>query len=1220
MKKSLYPRKVFFLIGIVMSVVNVANAQTAVNAIAFSQQKHTSPTNAESKTISQLLLEARKVFDVDFVYESNVLPDAALAMNVTKYKTVTAFLDELLKPYGLKYKKVLKKAYVIYANNEELKSLMLSLNIKNNEEVVQVKAPVDTTVSVSGKITSTAKGEILDGVSVTVKGATKGVMTDKNGVFKLAVPGPTAVIVVSMIGYLPQEFVVGSRRDFQVALIPQNQAMEEVVVVGYGQQKKASVTASISTISSKEIVQSPVANISNALAGRLPGLISVQSSGKPGEDAANLYIRGVGTYTGSASPLIMVDGVVRDTYNDIDPNEIETISILKDASATAVFGVRGANGVILITTKRGKEGAPKVSATAQTAAVSFLNMPKYVNSPQYATLRNEQIYETFWQQHANDPDVANNPNGWATFVDKRKAGYTPQYTDEDMKYFQNAHTPTLADGSKNPYYDPYFHPDQDWQSQIYKKYAPQTQANINITGGTKGVKYFLSGGYLRQAGLFKTDYMPFSDEMDYKKDRYNLRGNFDFDVNDNLKISVDLGTQFVQVTGMNNDQYNYEKNLMWTNPMGSPGYIDGKFVFIWQREAEQFNPLYSLAMRNQYNISNNSTLNSSVRIVHKLDFITKGLSVSGRAAYDSYFSSASGGQSFPVMYSVRPNPNGNLLDPILVQKNNEAPSQRWANWYKDKWRKWYAEFAINYSRTFGDHNITALAMVNAEKKNDPDLAFNLPHAYEGIVGRVTYGYKGKYLAEYNVGYNGSENFPDGQRFGFFPAYSLGWVASNESFWPVNEYVTFLKIRGSLGFVGNDGIKIPGTDTYARYLYLPDVWSYGGGDMGGYYFGVNGSNRNKIKSAYESTLGNPNVTWERAQKMNIGFEAKFFRDKLGVTFDHFNEHRKNILSYRGTVPGIVAASLPPYNLGEVKNWGNELEVTYNDKAGRNFNYWVKANISNNENKIVFRDEPIVPGLEYQAQTGKAINQGSYLQANGLYTSWSQLYAVDANNNPILSQPVAAKDANGKQYTNAGGQTVLEKDLSFSGVPLQPGDIRMKDLNYDGVIDNKDYLRSGYTSIPQISYGVSFGFTYKGFDFSVLFQGAGRVAADPMPSTNLHFNGTTEALFAVDWNRFTLDRYNAGDKIDFPIAAYNRPANKNTYFHLNTSYVRLKNAEVGYTFQKGILSKAGLGSVRVYVNGFNIYTWSKNAIWGDPENLGYLGYPLTRTYNAGLKVSF
>ena len=1063
------------------------------------------------------------------------------------------------------------------------------------------------------------KGMPLVGVSITATKASgnTATVTNSQGVFSLTIDPGYRVLNITHVGYASQDIEIGKKSVFNITLQSDTVNLSDVVVVAYGgQQKKASVTAAISTISAKEIVQSPVANISNGLAGRLPGLISVQSSGKPGADASTLYIRGVGTYTGNTAPLIMVDGIVRDSYNDIDPNEIDNISILKDASATAVFGVRGANGVILINTKRGKEGTPKVSATVQTAANQFTRMPKYVNSYQYATLRNEQVWETYWQQHANDADVLNQPNGWANFVAKRNTGYVPQYSADDIKYYQNAHTPKLADGSVNPYYDPYFHPDQDWQSQIYKNSTPQTQANVNITGGTKGMKYFISAGYLTQGGLFRTDYMPFSKEMDYKKDRYNLRGNFDFDVNENFKISVDLGTQFVQISGMNNDGYNYEKNLMWTNPMGSPGYIDGKFAFIWGKTAEQFNPLYSLAMRNAYNINNNSTLNSAIRLTHKLDFITKGLSANIRGSYDSYFSSTSGGQSYPVYWCVRPNPNGDLLNPIWVQMNNEAPSQRWVNWYSGKWRTWYAEFALNYNRSFGDHTITGLAMFNLSKKFDPNLAYHLPHAYESVVGRITYAYKGKYLAEYNMGYNGSENFPPGKRFGFFPAYSLGWVASKESFWHKNDYVTFLKVRGSIGSVGND--VVGGT----RYMYLPDVWAYGSSTsvMQGYYFGQYGSNRNRVQDAWESTLGNPNVTWEKSEKANIGFEAKFFKDKISLTFDHFTEHRRDILSSRGTVPGIVAASLPPYNLGEVKNWGNELEVTYRDQIGKKFNFWIKGNVANNENKIIFQDEAIVPGLEYQAATGKPINQKSYLQANGVYTSWSELYAVDASNNPILSQPVLAKDANGNPYKNAAGQSVYQKDLSFGNVPLQPGDVKLTDINYDGVIDNKDYKRSGFTSVPRVTYGISFGFSYKGFDMSVLLQGAAGVAADPMPSTDIHFNGTTEALFEVDWNRFTLDRYAAGEAINFPIAAYNRQAYQNTFFHLNTTYLRLKNIEVGYTFQHGVLSKIGVGSARVYLNGFNLYTWSKNKIWGDPENMGFMGYPLTRTYNAGINVGF
>jgi len=1086
--------------------------------------------------------------------------------------------------------------------------------------IVVQKESIAQTRKISGTIKD-EQGAPVPGASVaaTKPGSTAiGVATDEKGNFSLTIDASYKTLSITGLGYAAQDVVIGSKSVFSVTMKKSDaDNLTDVIVIAYGQQKKASVTAAISTISAKEIVQSPVANISNSLAGRLPGLISVQGTGKPGADASSLYIRGIGTYTGNTAPLIMLDGIVRDSYNDIDPNEIETISILKDAGATAVFGVRGANGVILITTKRGKEGTPKINATVQSAFNQFTRMPNYVNSYQYATLRNEQIFETYWQQHANDADVAGQADGWAKFVDKRKTGYAPQYSDEDLKYYQNAHTPKMPDGSNNPYYDPYFHPDQDWQKQIYKDIAPQTQANVNVSGGTKGMKYFISAGYLSQRGLFNTDYMPFSKEMDYRKDRYNLRGNFDFQVTDNLKVSVDVGTQFVQVSGMNNDGYNYEKNLMWTNPMGSPGYIDGKFVFIWQKTAEQFNPLYSLAQRNAYNLNNNSLLNSALNISHKLDFVTKGLTANVKVSYDSYFSSTAGGQSYPVMWAARENPNGDKLNPILVQLNNEAPSQRWQNWYSGKWRTWYAEFALNYNRTFGDHAITALAMGNLTKTFDPRLQYNLPHAYQSLVGRLTYAYKGKYLGELNMGYNGSENFPVGQRFTYFPAVSLGWIPSKENFWPENDVVTFLKVRGSYGKVGNDKIGDLGEN---RYLYLPDVWAYNGGVMQGYYFGQSGSNRNNVQAAYESTLGNPNVTWETAEKANLGFIANFWKDKITAEFDVFTEHRTGILGRKGTVPGIVAANLPLYNLGEVKNRGMELDLSYRDKVGKNFSFWVKANVATNKNEIVFRDEAIIPGLEYQASTGKPINQGSFLQADGLYTSWAQLYEVDANNNPILSKPVLAKGPDGKTYKNVGGQDVFQKDLSFGNVPLQPGDVKLQDINYDGVIDNKDYKRSGYTNIPQITYGISFGFSYKGFDMSLLLQGAARVAANPMRATNLHFNGTTEALFEVDWTRFTPERYAAGEDIRFPIAAYNRQAWQNTYFNMNTSYIRLKNVEVGYTFQRGILNKIGVGSVRVYVNGFNLYTWSKNDIWGDPENMGFMGYPLTRTYNAGINVGF
>lgn len=1064
--------------------------------------------------------------------------------------------------------------------------------------------------TVRGKVKDD-KGEELPGVSVSIKGTSVGVLTDVNGNFTLANVPPNAVLSFSFIGMEPQEVSLNGRAEIAVVMKSHVINVEEVVVVAYGQQKKESVTAAISTVSSKELVQSPVANISNALAGRLSGLTAIQQNGKPGTDATTLYVRGVGTYTDQTSPLIMVDGVARESYNEIDPNEIETISILKDASATAVYGVRGANGVILITTKRGKEGAPKITASAQTAISEFTKKPTFVNSYDYAMLQNEKSFQSYWINHAKDADIKT----WNDFLVKREANWIKEsslyYSPEEMLYYKNAHTPTLENGQRNPYYDPYFHPDVNWTDQIFKDFAPQSQINANITGGTEALKYFVSLGYLTQGGLFNTDYMPFSKEMDFRKKRYNLRGNFDFDVNKNFRISVDVGTQFVNISGMDNDGYAWEKRILWSTPLSSPGIIDGKFVVPYSNPNTALNPLYEIANSNNYNLTDNSTLNSSVRLSHKLDFITKGLSINARGAYDSYFSSRSGGKFSPIYYGISRNPNGDNLAPIFSQLKEVTPAERWSPWYNGKWRKVYGEFALNYGRTFGGHNITGLLLYNMEKLFNPYLAYHLPKSYLGMASRFTYGYKGRYLGEFNMGYNGSENFPEGKRFGFLPAYSLGWVASNEDFFPKNDYISYLKIRGSRGKVGNDNIG------GARYLYLPDVWAYGGSGYSymGYTFGTL-NDKNTLQGAQEGTLGNPNVTWETATKSNIGFELHLFKDKLSFTYDYFHEKRIDILSYRGTVPAIVQATLPPYNLGQVKNWGNELEVSFRDSKG-SVGYWVKGNFSTNHNKIVFQDEAIADGLEYQATTGRPIGQGLYLQAEGLYTSWSDLYKIDGNGDPILSEPVRALNKNGQPYQNAAGQPVYQKDLGYGGVAVQPGEVRLKDVNEDGIVNEKDFIRIGNTTIPKVAFGFSFGFNYKGFDFSTLFQGVGGVAKFAMGQR--HFN-KQESLFEVDLNRFTLERYNNGERIDFPLAAYDHAGANNSYFLKNTSYMRLKNLEVGYTVKPDFLKRVGLRSARVYVNGNNLYTWSPNKIWGDPENLGYIGYPLTRTYNVGLNVNF
>lgn len=1067
---------------------------------------------------------------------------------------------------------------------------------------------------VHGRVTDTS-GVPINGAAVMLKDSKRGTTTGASGEFSFKNVPDDGTLIFTYIGFGSQEVPVQGRREFLVKLATKVDSLNVIIVnVGYGKQKREFLTASVSTVSGAELVKAPVSNLSTALKGQLAGLVAVQTTGKPGSDGSTLTIRGIGTYTGQTAPLIMVDGVARETYDDIDPNEVASISILKDASATAVYGVRGANGVLLITTQRGKEGPPSINLTTQTAVSSFTNFPSFAGSYDYAKVINERAMEQYWVNHANDGDI----HSWDDFVAKRDANWRNDgsltFTDADLTYFQNANTPKLANGQPNPWYDPYFHPNTDWVDKIFKKYTPMSQANVNIKGGTPFMKYFVSLGYLDQGGLFKTDYMMFPDKMEFSKNRYNLRGNFDFDVTKNFKMSVNLGTQFVTINGMDNDGSMWNTRILWAFPMSSPGMINGKYVMPYSANGyDQYNPMYAIENGDYWNVTNNSILNSSVNAEYKLDAITQGLSIKVLGSYDSYFSSRSYGHYAPLLYAIKPNPNGNPLDPVFIQLTTPTPPQIWPDFNLGKWRKMYTEASINYNRSFegGKHTIAAMVLGSQEKKYDPTLQYDLPHAYEGVTARVNYNYDGKYIVEYDMGYNGSENFPQGRRFGYFPSYSGAWVLSNEPFFHESNLLNFVKLRASYGEVGNDNIG------GARYLYLPNTWK----TDGGYTFGTL-NNQQYISGYDESVLGNPNVTWEVSKEINLAAELHLFKRRLSVTYEYYRNNRSNILSYKGTVPGIVQANLPPYNLGSVRSWGHNLEVTYNNSIG-GVKFFLRGNAAIQRNKILFQDEAIVPGLEYQAATGHSVGQQLLLKANGLYTSWAQLYATDANGNPMLSQPLLAMK-NGKPYTNTSGNPVYVKDLGYGGRPLQPGDVRLVDVNGDGVIDVKDRVRTGHTVNPEYSFGLTAGFSYKHFDMSALFAGVAGVARGAMGQFHIQ---KQQAIFPVDLTRFTIDRYKAGDKIYFPMADYDQnaagtgPNNAgNTFFLINTSYVRLQNLSVGYTLSNAFMRKVGIQSARIYVSGDNLYTWSPAKIWGDPENLANVGYPLYKTYNTGINVNF
>lgn len=678
--------------------------------------------------------------------------------------------------------------------------------------------------------TVTDNGEPIIGASVVVKNAGKGVITDMDGNFKLDVP-VGATIVISYVGYDSKEIVYKGESTLKVELSEDVLQLQEVQVVAYGVTKKVTVTGAISSVGTEEILKSPVSSISNALTGKLPGLSTVQQTGQPGADDATMYVRGVGSLTeGLSSPLVLVDGVER-SFNQLDPNEIEDISILKDASSTAVFGVRGANGVILVTTKRGQEGKPKINVSTSYSLQMPTRMPEFANSYEYAS----------------------------TYVNaQRRDGIESNFafTDEAIEAYRT-HSNPLA------------YPDTDWVDMLIKDVALQTQHNFSISGGTRGVRYFASLGVLTQDGLFKS----FEKEYDgnFKYNRYNYRINLDLDLTKTTLMRMNLG-------GRVNDKRtpNYEgssdigllfRDIYWAIPMSGVGIMDGKWIWPDTKEfslpgtvRDGLYPYYGKG----YNTSAGNILNFDFMLEQKLNFITKGLKAHVKASYNSGVTLKKLRKTSYPHYETIVNEDGTVNLRKVGDQTNLQYSES-----TSRSRDWYMEVAMNYKRDFGDHHVSALAMYNQTMKyypdSNPDEFKSIPRSYIGLVGRATYDWKTRYMVEMNVGYNGSENFAPGKRFGLFPAVSAGWVLTEENFMqPLKPWLSYFKLRASYGVVGNDRVS----GNY-RFLYLPDSYNP---STGSYYFG------NSISTAWqgavESKIGNPDVTWETAAKQNYGVDAYF----------------------------------------------------------------------------------------------------------------------------------------------------------------------------------------------------------------------------------------------------------------------------------------------------------------------------------------------------------
>ncbi|MFT4095314.1 MAG: TonB-dependent receptor [Niabella sp.] len=990
----------------------------------------------------------------------------------------------------------------------------------------------------------------IPGASVKIAGKdTRGVSADLNGKFMIEMSNTADSLEVSYIGYLTEKVWPGTRRDIAVVLHADEtaQKLNEVVVVGYGTQKKLTVTGAVSSVSAEDLQQVAVPSLSNAIGGKLPGIITRQSSGEPGYDQASVYIRGVATFTGTTSPLILVDGVERD-MNNITAQEIESFTILKDASATAVYGVRGANGVILINTKKGKVGKPDITLRAEGAQLTALRMPQYINGVEYASLVNEGLVHV---------------------------GLSPQYTEEDLQKY--------ADGS-----DPYLHPNVDWTNTILKKHTWQTINNLSISGGSDIVKYYTNVGFLMQSGIYKEDNLnSYNTNSNIK--RYNFRSNIDVKVFPTLNLTIGLGAIIQNGHYPGSSAYNIFSALSVISPIQYPitnpdGSAGGGASYLAR------NP-WALVTQSGYSDQAKHTLQSTFAAKWDLSkLVTKGLSLNGKFAYDYYnFSGIDRIKAYEVKQYLG-------VDPVsgedLYNVVQEAGTLGFSKFTSANNRNSYFETSVNYQRSFSSlHDVSGLLLFNTNEYTNLAAATStdgLPYRRVGFAGRGSYVYNNRYMFELNFGYNGSENFPPGKRFGLFPSASAGWIVSNEKFWNV-EWIDQLKIRGSYGKVGND--QIGGT----RFLYLTKITK----NANTYWFG---SSQQTYYGYDEGQIGVEDVTWESALKKNIGLDLSLFQGIVALQVDAFRERRSGILMQRQTIPyvsGYFSWVIPYGNLGIVDNKGFDASLkVQNRPASDGVYYSFMANFTYAHNEVVENDEPNKQ-VPYQSGKGHAIGAPYGLLAIGLFRDQDEI------------------DQSPKQ--------------SFAST-VYPGDIKFTDINGDGVINADDYIfLDGYSRTPEIVYGFGGTVAWKGVDLSVYFSGAARTSIFTIGPSMYPFirgAGSYNILREYYDNRWTEDNKDAL----YPAATNTNNSNNFQYssrYLRNAAYLRLKNAEIGYTLSAGFLKRNGFRSFRIFINGTNLLTFdtlkfldpesnngTNNGV--DADNLGM--YPMQRALNFGLQINF
>lgn len=1071
--------------------------------------------SSKGKSIVELFREIEEKSEFYFFYQKEDLKEMNDVSVDVKNATVMEILDKVLAGTNLDYK-VVDRYIVVRKSGDTFGENIITAQQQQR--------------AISGKVTDT-RNQPLPGVTVVVKGTTQGTVTNADGEYTLSNIPANTTLQFSFVGMKTTEVVVGSQTSISVAMEEETIGIDEVVAIGYGTQKRVNLTGAVATANGEELTQSPSVSLSNSFAGRLPGIIATNRSGEPGNDVAGLLIRGKSTL-GSTSPLIVIDGVWgRSGYDQIDPRDIESVSVLKDASA-AIYGAQAANGVILITTKRGKTGKPTINYTYNQGITQPTRLPELADAASYAELYNDLL---------------------------NAQGQNDKFSAEEIQKFR--------DGS-----DPLNYPNTDWIDATLKNFSTQSQHNLSLRGGNEMVKYYLSGNYSNQESMFKhgiTNYNTFG-----------IRSNIDANVTENIKISVDLSVQ-QQDKMYPNAGTGTIMNSMWRNyPFLVDRYSNGLPGTGIERGE---NPVVMATDATGYRKTKVNRYQSTVSFDIKIPQV-KGLGIDGFFAYDkthNYYKNFSK-PWYVYMYNQSTSTydeklGGSVTNPQLTEQYTYSS-------------RWTANAKIKYERRFDEHSINSfIAMEQTENNSNYFSAFRKNYLSDAIdqlyagdennqeadgsasesarrnyFGRVSYGFQDKYLLDFNFRYDGSSNFPEDKRWGFFPGVSVGWRISEEKFLGnLTDKINNLKLRASYGKMGNDDID--------PFQYLA-TYSF----TSGYFLGAD---QNSVKGILQGVTPNPYITWEVAKTLNLGLDGEFWDGLFGVNLDVFKTERSNILTKRNaSIPVYTGLVLPSENIGVVENKGFELALSHKNTIDQ-LKYEVSGNIGFARNKIVDIDEA-ENAQTWQMQTGHVMGTSLYYQATGIYRTQEE---IDATPHP-------------------------------SGTRI--GDLIYKDVNDDKKIDSKDMVRMDRTNTPEIVYGLNLSLGYKQFDMGILFQGQARAWQYIYLQSGLQGNTLKDLIE----NRYTEDNPNS----KYPnLTSYTSEVSgyQSTFWLKDASFLRLKNLEIGYNLPSSLLNKVHIEALRFYVSGYNLLTFDKLK-WFDPEGNSTTAafYPQNRIFNIGLNLTF